>query len=136
MVTPKITFFKNNGETSTQDFNKRLQLIIQFCSGKARKAIQSCILLQPHEGYLQAKKILSERFGGAYKISRTWIKKITDGAQIKPGDGDTLQDLVDELESFEITLQATGRLEQLNNEDSLVKILKRCPVYVRSHWQS
>ena len=131
-----MSSFENNVEKSTQDFSKRLQLLIQFCSGKARKAIQSCVLLQPLEGYLQAKKILSERFGGAYKISRTWIKKITDGAQIKPGDGDALQDLADELESCEITLQATGRLGQLNNEDSLVRILKRCPMYVRSRWQS
>ena len=131
-----MSSFENNVEKSTQDFSKRLQLLIQFCSGKARKAIQSCVLLQPHEGYLQAKKILSERFGGAYKISRTWMTKIMDGAQIKPGDGDALQDLADELESCEITLQATGRLGQLNNEDSLVRILKRCPVYVRSRWQS
>ena len=131
-----MSSFENNVEKSTQDFSKRLQLLIQFCSGKARKAIQSCVLLQPLEGYLQAKKILSERFGGAYKLSRTWIKKITDGAQIKPGDGDALQDLADELESCEITLQATGRLGQLNNEDSLVRILKRCPMYVRSRWQS
>ena len=131
-----MSSFENNVEKSTQDFSKRLQLLIQFCSGKARKAIQSCVLLQPLEGYLQAKKILSERFGGAYKISRTWIKKITDGAQIKPGDGDALQDLADELESCEITLQATGRLGQLNNEDSLVRILKRCPMYARSRWQS
>ena len=131
-----MSSFENNVEKSTQDFSKRLQLLIQFCSGKARKAIQSCVLLQPHDGYLQAKKILSERFGGACKISSTWMKKIMDGAQIKPGDGDALQDLADELESCEITLQATGRLGQLNNEDSLVKILKRCPVYVRSRWQS
>ena len=128
--------FENNVEKSTRDFSKRLQLLIQFCSGKARKAIQSCVLLQPHEGYLQAKKILSERFGGAYKVSRTWMTKIMDGAQIRPGDGDGLQELADELESCEITLQATGRLGQLNNEDSLARIMKRCPVYVRSHWQS
>ena len=131
-----MTSFENNVEKSTQDFSKRLQLLIQFCTGKAKKAIQSCVLLHPHEGYFQAKKILSERFGDAYKVSRTWLTKIMDGAQIRPGDGEALQDLADDLESCEITLQAAGRLNQLNNEDSLLKILKRCPVYVRSRWQS
>eukprot|EP00795_Rhopilema_esculentum_P008763 gene8763-biopygen9751 len=77
-----------------------------------------------------------ERFGDAYKVSRTWLTKVMDGAQIRPGDGEALQDLADDLESCEITLQAAGRLNQLNNEDSLLKILKRCPVYVRSRWQS
>ena len=131
-----MSSFENNVERSTQDFSKILQLLIQFCSGKAKKAIQSCDLLQPHEGYLQAKTILSDRFGGACKISSTLLTKIMDGAQIKPCDGNTLQGLADELERCEITLQATGRLEQFNNEDSLVRILKRCTMYVRSRWQS
>ncbi len=37
--------FDNNVEKTTDDFGKRLQLLIQFCSGRARKAIESCVLL-------------------------------------------------------------------------------------------
>ena len=110
-----MSSFENNVEKSTQCFNKRLHLLIRYCSGKVT---QNFVLLHPHEGYLEAKKILSEWFGGAYKISRTQIKKITEGTQLKLSDGDTFNDLVDKLESCGITLQATGRLGQLNNEDS------------------
>jgi len=43
-----------------------------------------------------------------------------DRSQIRPGDRKVLQDLTDEFESCEIVLQATGRLGQLNNDDSVV----------------
>ena len=51
-------------------------------------------------------------------------------------DRGALQELEDDLKSCEITLKATGRLGQINNEDKLVRILERRPVFVRSRWQS
>ena len=59
-----------------------------------------------------------------------------DRSQIKPGDRNVLQDLTDEFESCEIVLQATGRFGQLNNDDSVIKIMTRCPIYVSVRWQS
>ena len=124
-----IRSFENNVEIGTSGFSKRLQLLIQFCSGKTRKAIENCILLEP-------KQLLSDRFGGAYKVSTKWLAKVSEGNQIRPGDGEALQELADDLESCEITLKATGRMSQLNNEDRLVKIVQRCPAYVKSRWQA
>eukprot|EP00794_Sanderia_malayensis_P019619 gene19619-biopygen13888 len=45
-------------------------------------------------------------------------------------------DLADDLQNCEITLRATGRLNQVNNEDKLMRILERCPEYIRGRWQS
>ena len=128
--------FENNVEKSTSDSSKKLQLLIQFCIGKARKLIESCILLEPEHGYLKAKRLLFERFGGAYKISSSWLAKISDGPQIKANDGEALQDLADDIESCEIALEATGKLSYLNNEDRLVRIVQRCPVHIKSRWIS
>ena len=47
--------FENNVEKDTCDFSRRLQLLIQFCTSKVRRAIEGCILLQPQEGYMKAK---------------------------------------------------------------------------------
>ena len=44
--------------------------------------------------------------------------------------------LADDLQNCEVTLRATGRLNQVNNEDKLVRILERCPGYIRASWQS
>ncbi|XP_065068249.1 uncharacterized protein LOC135693649, partial [Rhopilema esculentum] len=131
-----IRSFQNNVENDTCDFSKRLQLLVQFCTGKARRAIEGCILLEPRDGYLKAKQILAERFGDAYTVSDSWLKKVSCGPVIKPGDREGLQELADDLENCEMTLKAAGRLTQLNNEDRLVKVLERCPNFVKSRWQS
>ena len=128
--------FENNVEKETDDFSRRLQLLIQFCTGRARRVIESCILLESEEGYLKAKKLLAERFGDVFRVSNSWTEKVSDGPIIKPGDREALQELADDLESCAITLKATGRLAQINNKDRLVKILGRCPGFVKSLWQS
>ena len=131
-----IRSFENNVEKDTCDFSRRLQLLVQFCTGRARRAIEGCILLEPQEGYTKAKQILAERFGDAYTVSNSWLKKVSCGPMIKPGDREGLQELADDLENCEMTLKAAGRMTQLNNEDRLVKILERCPNFVKSRWQS
>ncbi|MEL7343174.1 MAG: hypothetical protein AAGM67_22005, partial [Bacteroidota bacterium] len=83
-----------------------------------------------------AKRLLAERFGDKFKVTKAWISKISDGPALKPGDREALLDLADDLQSCEITLQATGRLTQINSEDKLVKIIGRCPGFVKSRWQS
>ena len=131
-----IRTFENNVEKDTNDYSRRLQLLIQFYTGKARRVIESCILLEPEEGYWKAKKMLAERFGDVFKVSKSWIDKVSNGPIIKFSDREALQELADDLESCEITLKATSRMTQTNNEDRLIKILERCPGFVKSRWQS
>ena len=128
--------FENQVEKDTDDDGRRLQLLIQYCSGKAKKVIESCVLLDQEEGYKEAKRLLEERFGSKYKVSNSWINKVSNGPPIKPNDREALMDLADDLQNCEITLRATGRLNQVNNEDKLVRILERCPGYIRARWQS
>ena len=48
--------FENQVEKDTDDNNRRLQLLVQYCTGKAKKVIESCILLSEEEGYKEAKQ--------------------------------------------------------------------------------
>ena len=50
-------------------------------------------------------------------------------------DREALLDLADNLENCQITLTVAGRLNQINNEDKMIKILRRVPPYLRSRWQ-
>ena len=54
--------FENSIEKHTDDKSRRLQLLIQYYSGKAKKMIESCVLLETDGGYEEAKKLLTERF--------------------------------------------------------------------------
>ena len=77
--------FETNVEKDTNDFSRRLQLLVQFCTGKARKVVENCILLEPEEGYKEAKKLLAERFGDRFKVTNSWITKVSDGPKLKTG---------------------------------------------------
>ena len=50
---------------------------------KAKKMIESCVLLESDEGYKEAKKLLAERFGNKFKVTNSWIRKVSDGPAIK-----------------------------------------------------
>ena len=61
---------------------------------------------------------------------------MSDGPVIKAGDREALQDVADDLKNCEITLKATGRLAQINNEDRLIKILEKFPTFLKSRWKT
>ena len=55
------------------------------------------------------------------------------GPPIRLNDSEALNDLADDLENCEITLKVSGRLDQVNNKDRMVKILQKVPPYLHSH---
>ena len=75
--------FENSVETSTEDGDIRLQLLIQHCTGKAREAIKSCRMLNGMQGYEKAKELLKKRFGEKYLVSKSWIDKLSYGPPIR-----------------------------------------------------
>lgn len=127
--------FENSVEKCTEDDSLRLQLLIQYCTGKAKETIKCCGMMSGKDGYMKAKKLLEERFGEKYVVSNAWIEKLSNGPPINQNDREALLDLADDLESCEITLTVAGRLNQINNEDKMMKILRRLPLYLRSRWQ-
>ncbi|KAJ8027693.1 hypothetical protein HOLleu_29718 [Holothuria leucospilota] len=68
--------FRTNIEGKCLDDRTRLTYLIQFCTGKARKSIENCILMQPGEGYAMAKMILADQFGQNYMASKVLLNKV------------------------------------------------------------
>ena len=130
-----VKTFENSVEKCTEDDNVRLQLLIQYCTGKAKETIKCCGMMSGKDGYSKAKKLLEERFGERYVVSNAWIEKLSEGPPISLNDREALLDLADDLESCEITLAVAGRLNQINSEDKMIKILRRVPPYLHSRWQ-
>ena len=86
-----------------------------------KKVNENCILLDPEEGYKEAKRLLSERFRNKCKVTTCWIKKVSDSPVLKSGDREALLDLADDLDNCKITLKATGRLTQV-----IINQIKSC----------
>ena len=71
--------FENSVEKCTEDDCLRLQLLIQYCTGKAKEMIKCCGMMSGKDGYVKAKKLLEERFGEKYVVSNAWIEKLSEG---------------------------------------------------------
>lgn len=47
----------------------RLYFIEQYTAGQPRELVWSCLHMEPERGYCEAKRLLEEHFGNAYKLS-------------------------------------------------------------------
>ena len=127
--------FDNTVGRAHVDAGVKLNRLLQYCSGKAKRVIESCALLDPAVGYQCAQDLLMQRFGNDYQISEAWVKKVTQGAQIKPNQPGALEDFVDEIRSCVDTLKALGKINEVDTRSHMVKIIHRLPLHLQSRWR-
>ena len=77
-------------EKDNPDDSRRLQFLIQHCTGKAKDAIESCSNLPASEGYRVAKETLRENFRKPQIIAETHIEKLLNLPNLKNADGASL----------------------------------------------
>ena len=135
------TSFMHNFETCLEkeipDNSRRLQLLIQHCTGKAKEVVQSCVNLPIEEAYQIAKGTLFEHFGRPHIIAKAHIKTLEDIAPVKQGDGaQSLLEFVRGLEVADRTLLGMGSVyvEELNHVNTLKLLSRKLPVFLRIKW--
>ena len=103
VTSPKVEYLRSDGdppryvsfihsfetylEQDNPDDSRRLQLLIQHCTGKAREAVESCENLPVSDGYQVAKETLCENFGKPHLIADVHIKKLLRLPSLKNVDG-------------------------------------------------
>ena len=110
----------------------KLNRLFEYCTGKAAKVIRPCALMTPTEGYAKARFLLQQRFRNNYTIAKAWIQKITEGPNIKPNNGEALQDFTDDVRGCMEVLRAMKMLQEVDSQDRMVKILSRLPIYLQT----
>ena len=91
--------------------------------------------MEPSQGYAKAWQLLKQRFGSSYVIAEAWIRKVTQGSSLRPNDREGLQDFSDDLQNCLATLEATGHLQEINCQTTLVKVVGRLPPYLQNRWK-
>ena len=59
--------------------SEKLLYLLQYTTGDAKKMIECCVVMDPSNGYMAARKLLKERFGHPYTIAAKFVGKITEG---------------------------------------------------------
>ena len=130
-----IRAFDNTVGSASTDSNAKLTRLMQYCTGKALKVISCCAVMEPNEGYIKARELLQTRFGNDYSITEAWIGKMTQGGYIKPNDPKALQEFADDLRCCKETLGAMNKLDEIDTQRSIVKIVEKLPLYLQNRWK-
>ena len=91
-----------------------------------------CTVKEPSAGYALARMLLKDRFGNDYNVSDAWIEKILSRPDVTDNKG--LLDLSDDLRNCRETLETMGKMAELNNRQSLFKIVDKLPFSLKKEW--
>ena len=130
---PFITAFDETVDTVATTGGAKLNRLVSYTTGEARKAIQSCLIIGGEKGYQIARKTLKERFGDDLAISQAIICSLKDGGVVKsPSD---LRRLSDELVNSSMVLTRLGSVLEVESQQFIASIINRLPAYMKNKWK-
>ena len=74
-------------ERRTDSSSQRLYYLGRYTTGEAKESISGLLALDSEDAYLEARKILSDRFGNPYLVANAYKKKIKEWPNVPPNDG-------------------------------------------------
>ncbi|KAM7393992.1 hypothetical protein PAMP_020821 [Pampus punctatissimus] len=131
-----IHSFKNMIEQKTDNNRDRLQFLIQYTKGQAKRLVQSCEYMAPERGYQKAMQLLKENFGHEYKISCAYLEKALLWPLIKPEDSKSLQDYAMFLRSCCNAMEEMSYMEELDTVSTMKSIVLKLPYKLRERWRN
>ena len=128
--------FESCFEKDNPDNSRRLQLLIQHCTGNAREAVESCVNLPEEYGYQAAKETSRENFGKPHIIAQAYIKKLGNLAPLKQVNGLSLLEFARHLEVANRTLAGMGSecTDELDHVNTLKLLNRKLPGFMRVKW--
>ena len=109
----------------------RLDLLISSCTGEARKNIEDCVMISsPELGYLEARKILETWYGQEHSIVNAYVRKLTEGPQIRSNDAVALSQLARDMKNCEMSCAGMSSAG-LDTQHTVASIFKRLPRYMQ-----
>ncbi|KAJ0005631.1 hypothetical protein NQD34_015525 [Periophthalmus magnuspinnatus] len=92
--------------------------------------------MDPTHGYNEAKKLLEEHFGNAYKISVAYINKALNWPTIKSDDGESLHTFGLYLTGCCNAMIDVEYMEELDNTANMRAIVAKLPYKLRERWRT
>ena len=125
--------FSENIDKRQLSSSQKLNFLVQFTEGKARRAIDHCTnILPPDKGYKLALSTLYERFGHPQIITSAFKNKLFNHPILRNFDKEALYDYSSILRKCFETLRSIGNVAELNN--SLSQLSEKLPLRLHDPW--
>ncbi|KAK4474245.1 hypothetical protein MN116_000200 [Schistosoma mekongi] len=115
------------------DDSQRLLYLIHYCKGKAKAAIEGCVIMDPTAGYNKAKEILKRLFGQPHIIARETLEGLFSDVN-DYSDAERLANLAIKMENCEMVLKQMNYDADLSSLATLERIVKLLPRSLQVQW--
>ena len=129
-----MSIFDETVGDKVSDDRAKLTRLLQYTTGPAKAAIENCALIPGSAGYKQARDILQTRFGNDHLISRKLASELTSGKSVSKASD--LRQLADDLSMAYSVLESLSTAHEIDNQNTILEILQRCPKYIQTKWQN
>ena len=121
--------------SSDLDDTSKLTRLLQYTTGKAKRAIQGCAIMEPADGYTEALRLLKARFGSNDAITNAWVTKIVEGSPIRLNDNEGLRDYADDLQTCYAILDSIGETREIDHQEAMKRVMMRLPPFLQNRWR-
>lgn len=130
-----IRSFESQVEAKTSANDVRFQYLEQYLQGEPKELIKGCLYLDRHSGYLEAKRLLKDKYGDPYKISNAYIKKINEWPYIRAGAEPALDRFSTFLTQCRSAISSLTFLSILNHPHNLQSMVTKLPLPLQDRWR-
>ena len=121
-------------ERRTDSSSQRLYYLGRYTTGEAKESISGLLALDSEDAYLEARKILFDRFGNPYLVANAYKKKIKEWPNVPPNDGISLRKFSDFLVHCQAAMKEIHYLQALNDPEENQKIVRKLPRNICDRW--
>ena len=128
-----MAVFDETVHRTNESDQTKLTRLLRYTIDSAYNAISKCVLMEPSEGYAQARKILAERFGNHHTITERIVQGLIEGKPIRSAEA--LQEFSDDLSNGYATLKQMNSLVEVQSQSYIVKIVDRLQLHLKNRWK-
>lgn len=113
---------------------EKLQILTKYLSGTAKAAVENLTMVPLANGYEEARRILSRRFGNPYHVADAFRTKLENFPKISPKDADSLQaysDLLNQIKTVKTSLKELSILDDIRENK---KMSSKLPDWLTQRW--
>ncbi|XP_035660814.1 uncharacterized protein LOC118405422 [Branchiostoma floridae] len=127
--------FRHAIEEKTTDAEDKLHYLGQYTRGDARELVTSCALMEPEDGLMEAKKLLKERYGTPFKVSRAYAEEARKWSEIKHDDKSALRKFSLFLTKCLNAMKGDEYLQELDHYTNIALLVGKLPYRLKERWR-
>ena len=127
--------FRRIIEENCRDDGMKYYYLTQYTNGPARELVKSCFNFRASEAFARAMKLLEDKYGNSYIISRSYLRKLEDWPRLRSEDADSLGQLALFLTSISNMMDSTADLDELNNPKEMRSVVDKLPFELVKAWR-